>query len=177
MKNDNLPVIPFSYWYLRPQDWTKATSTSVLLCTYFTIWGKRASSSFYMGTVTTLLYFKVLTGFSVCKSIFALTTFTMNNICQGGENCWDRKSFIDINGMIGILPGSITIFWFGVDMASVVHGWSNTRKESSLSKPSKLKLPSCGNSFIKVFFDVHWWWIWLKRNMKQRYLLTRFRLT
>ena len=55
--------------------------------TYFTIWGTQASSSLYVGTVTILLYFKTLTGFPVSKSLSTLTTFTVNNICQRGENC------------------------------------------------------------------------------------------
>ena len=106
-----------------------------------------ASSSLYMGTVTTLLYFKTLTGFPVCKSISALTTFTVNNIRRLGENCWEGKPFADIEGMLGILPGGgITTFWFGVYIALFLHGCPNTRKESSSSKPWKLNPPSCGNS-------------------------------
>ena len=58
-----------------------------------------------MGTVTTLLYFKALTGFPVCKSISALTTFTVNNIRRCGENCLEGKPFADREGMLGILPG------------------------------------------------------------------------
>ena len=147
MKNDHLPRVPSSSWYFRPHDWTKATSTSLLLCTYYTTWGTQASSSSYVGTVTTLLYFKALTGFPICKSISALTTFTVNNIRRRGENCWEGKPFVDIGGILGILPGGgITIFWFGVDIELFVHGRPNTRKESSSSKPSKLNLPSCGNS-------------------------------
>ena len=115
--------------------------------TYCTIWGTQASSSLYVGTVTILLYFKTLTGFPVSKSLSALTTFTVNNICRRRENCWEGKPFVDIEGMLGILPGGgITIFWFGVVTELFVHGCPNTRKESSSSKPSKLNLPSCRNS-------------------------------
>ena len=99
------------------------------------------------GTVTILLYFKTLTGFPVSKSLSTLTTFTVNNICRRGENCWEGKPFVDIEGMLGILPGGgITIFWFCVVTELFVHGCPNTRNESSSSKPSKLNLPSCRNS-------------------------------
>ena len=85
--------------------------------------------------------------FSCLQTISALTTFTVNNIHWCGENCWEGKPFADREGMLGILPGGgITIFWFGVDIAFFVYGSPNTRKESSSSKPSKLNLPSCGNS-------------------------------
>ena len=136
-----------SSWYLRSHHWTKATSTSLLLCTYCKIWGTQASSSLYLGTVTTLLYFHALTGFPDCKSTSTLTTFPVTNICRRGENCWEGKPFVDIEGMSGIPPGGgITIFWFGVDIALFVHGCPDTRKECWSSKPLKLNLPLCGTS-------------------------------
>ena len=142
-----LPQVPASLWYLKPHCWAKATSASLLLYKYCTIWGTQASSSLYVGTVTILLYFKTLTGFPVSKSLSTLTTFTVNNICRREENCWEGKPFVDIECMLGILPGGgITIFWFCVVTELFVHGCPNTRNKSSSLKPSKLNLPSCRNS-------------------------------
>ena len=49
--------------------------------------GTQVSSLLYVGTVTTLLYFKALTGFPASKSTSALPTSTVNNIRRRGENC------------------------------------------------------------------------------------------
>ena len=64
-----------------------------------------------MVIVTTLLYFKALTGFPVCKSISTLTTYTVNNIRRRRENCREGRPFANVKGILGILPGGgITTF-------------------------------------------------------------------
>ena len=58
----------------------------------------------------------------ICPKYFYREQYlsTWGTLLRRKTICW----YVDIEGMLGILPGgSITTFWFAVDLALFVHGW------------------------------------------------------
>ena len=67
--------------------------------------------------------FQGINWFSCLQIYICPNYFYCEQYSSTWENCWEGKPFVNIEGMLGILPGGrITIFRFGGDIALFVLG-------------------------------------------------------